>query len=63
MAPARINSIVLDFVNQERIKRYEIVHSIMMTIRTELVLIRLHMMTGIIRRSVIRKINTIFAVR
>ena len=63
VAPAMINSIDLDFVNQERIRRYEIVHSITMTIRTEMVLIRLHMMTGTISRSVIRKNRIAFAVR
>jgi hypothetical protein len=58
-----INSIDLDFVNQERIRRYEIVHSITMTIRTEMVLIKLHMMTGTISRSVIRENRIAFAVR
>ena len=58
-----INSIDFDFVNQERIRRYEIVHSITMTIRTEMVLIKLHMMTGTISRSVIRKNRIAFAVR
>jgi hypothetical protein len=63
VAPARINSIVFDFVNQERIRRYEIVDSITTTILTEIVLIRLHIMTGIIRRSVTKNNSNAFAIR
>jgi hypothetical protein len=63
VAPARINSIVLDFVKDERMRRYEIVDSITIVIRTEIALMRLHITTGIIKRSVIRKNNSAFAVR
>lgn len=63
VAPAMINSVVLDFVNQERIRRYETVDNMTMTIRIAKVLIRLHTTTGIIKRSVTKENNSALAVR
>jgi hypothetical protein len=58
-----ISSIVRDFVNQDKVRRYEIVESMTMMILTEKVLIRLHTMTGIINNIVTRKNSIAFAVR
>lgn len=63
VAPARIKSVVLDFAKQASMSSYEIVDIITMMIRTEKVLTRLHIMTGIIRRRVTKTIKRAFAVR
>jgi hypothetical protein len=63
VTPARISSIVFDFVNPERMRRKEIVDAMTMMIRTETVLMMLQTMTGINRRRVIKDNSTALAVR
>ena len=63
VAAASINSIVLDFVNPESMRRLEIVDATTTIIRTEMVLIMLQMTTGISRRSVIKNSSNVLAIR
>ena len=62
VAPAMINSIVLDLVNSENISRKQIVDIITMMMRAEIVLTMLQMITGVRRSSVIRINRIAFAV-
>ena len=62
-APAMTNSIVLDPVGPESMKRYEIVKIITLIIRVENLLITLQIMIGISNRSVIINNSNALAAR
>src|ERR1700761_2247200 len=53
VAAAKISSIVLERVNAESTKRYEMVDAITTTMRMEIEFVKLQTMPGIINRSVI----------
>jgi hypothetical protein len=57
-----INSIVLDLVNKETTRRYDIVAIITMAIRAEIVPTKLQTITGIRSRSVIKSNRSALAV-
>jgi hypothetical protein len=62
VAAARLSSIVLDFVNDERNTRKQIVDSKITTMRAAVAFIMLHITTGITRISVIRVSKSSFAI-
>lgn len=63
VAPAINNSIVLDVVSPERIRRYRIVEIITIIIRVENLLVTLQIIIGISNRSVIIINSNDFAIR
>lgn len=63
VAPARTSSIVRDRVNPDSIDRYVIVENMIITIRTDVPLIRLQMTTGNSKRAVIKTSKNARAMR
>lgn len=65
MAPARINSIVLDLVNNNKSTRgYDMAETMTMMMQTEMVLMRLQTTTtGVRSRSVIKRSRSALVIR